>query len=175
MATAEPIAPPVPAAPSGPPSPEPAERARRRSVPVAVAIGVTLVVAIGAGLLYAFNPAEHALYPQCMMYRTTGLLCPGCGGLRATHQLLHGHLAEAFRLNPMFVLLLPLAAWFGLDWAWRAAGRRSIWPFRHVGWIIMLAIFLLGFSIARNVPAVARWLDGGAAAADTDGKPAAPR
>jgi len=67
-----------------------------------------LAVAAG-GTLYFVDPARHDLYP-CMLYATTGLKCPGCGGLRATHQLLHGQLTAAWALNPLAVLLVPLYA-----------------------------------------------------------------
>ena len=69
----------------------------------------------GFAILSAFNPAESPFYPRCLFRSTTGLLCPGCGGLRATHQLLHGHIAAAWALNPLAVLLLPLLWWFGLS------------------------------------------------------------
>src|SRR5215475_918213 len=68
------------------------------------------ILAIGCGAtLYFFNPAQHGFYPVCTFYRTTGLLCPGCGTLRAMHQLLHGNLEAAVRLNAFTVSLLPIA------------------------------------------------------------------
>ena len=42
-----------------------------------------------AAVLFFFNPAQSGFYPFCVFHRTTGLLCPGCGSLRALHQLLH--------------------------------------------------------------------------------------
>src|SRR3954447_20165 len=66
-------------------------------------------VFIGLAVLYWFNPAQFGFYPRCALYETTGLLCPGCGSLRAIHQLLHGHLAAAFQLNALLVLGLPFA------------------------------------------------------------------
>jgi hypothetical protein len=35
--------------------------------------------------------------------------CPGCGSLRAAHQLLHGNLKEAWALNKPILIALPLA------------------------------------------------------------------
>ena len=58
-------------------------------------------------MLYTFPPGAYRFYPPCIFYAVTGLLCPGCGTTRALHQLLHGNVAEAFRLNPfLFVLML---------------------------------------------------------------------
>jgi hypothetical protein len=67
-------------------------------------------VLIGLGVLFFFNPATSAFYPFCPLHRMTGLLCPGCGSLRALHQLLHGNVATAFHLNELLVLSLPLLA-----------------------------------------------------------------
>jgi hypothetical protein len=84
------------------------DQPRRHRASSALALGL----ALGGGLLlFAVDPAQHALYPACWLYATTGLQCPGCGGLRATHQLLHGHFDAAWRLNPLAVLLVPLSAW----------------------------------------------------------------
>src|SRR5260221_9010819 len=71
------------------------------------------IIALAAGVLFFFDPAEHAFYPVCFFHRTTGLLCPGCGSLRAVHQLSHGHLAAAFRVKPLLVVCLPFLAWCG--------------------------------------------------------------
>jgi len=62
---------------------------------------------VGAWILYTFPPGAGSFYPPCVFHRMTGLLCPGCGTTRALHQLLHGHVAAAFQLNPfLFAVML---------------------------------------------------------------------
>lgn len=68
------------------------------------------------GLFYLYDPATTAWFPSCPFRALTGLLCPLCGSLRAAHALAHGHLGEAFLLNP---LTLVLGALFVVE---RAAG-----------------------------------------------------
>lgn len=68
-----------------------------------------LIVAGGAWILYTFPPTQTAFYPPCVFHKLTGLNCPGCGTTRALHQLLHGHIGAAFRLNPMLFALLVTA------------------------------------------------------------------
>jgi hypothetical protein len=80
---------------------------------------LVLSVAVIVGILFVFNPATSAFYPFCPLHRLTGLLCPGCGSLRATHELLHGHLLAAFHLNALFVLALPLVASLAARWIYR--------------------------------------------------------
>jgi hypothetical protein len=105
------------------------------------------------GLLYFFPPGSVWFYPQCIFHKITGLNCPGCGGLRATHQLLHGHLKAAFALNPLVFILAPGLVWFGLAQLWRAGtGRELAHPFKHRAWIWGLLIAVVTFGIVRNLP-----------------------
>src|ERR1051325_7338941 len=72
--------------------------------------GMTMAAGFGVlALLFFFPPGEYRFYPRCLLYQMTGFQCAGCGGLRATHPLLHGLIAAALHLNPLFVILLPLA------------------------------------------------------------------
>ena len=128
--------------------------AARPVIPLGLAIGVLAAVGIGATLFW-FNPAEHAFYPQCFFHRVTSLQCPGCGGLRAVHQLLHGHLLTALHLNSAAVLSLPLFA--ALLWR-EIAGRRSGLQGRHFvdgRWVWGFVGMLLTFTLLRNLPAFA--------------------
>jgi hypothetical protein len=113
-----------------------------------------------AAVLFAFNPAEAGFYPFCLFHRTTGLLCPGCGSLRALHQLLHGHLLMALRCNALLVLSIPIVVWFGLRVARRRAQHATatgsaVRPY----WIWASFGVLLVFSVLRNLPfAQLAWL-----------------
>lgn len=75
--------------------------------------GLLAGAGVAALVLFAFNPERVPIYPVCLFHRWTGLDCPGCGSLRALHQLLHGNFVEALRLNALLVLSLPLFAWVG--------------------------------------------------------------
>jgi hypothetical protein len=114
--------------------------------------GAAAIVAI-ALLLFIFNPAEYRLYPRCMFYATTGWQCPGCGGLRAAHQLLHGNFYEAFRLNPLLFLLLPIVAWFGLRHLIRRLGGPDLPAvFDRPLWVWLFVITIILFGVLRNLP-----------------------
>ena len=119
-----------------------------RAVLLLLALGVVSVI-----VLFSFDPAQNSFYPRCTIKQLTGLDCPGCGGLRATHQLLHGQVLAAFRLNPLFVTLAPLAAAW-LAWAGVQIFRRRTFPEipltpRRV-WLLVAVT--LGFSVLRNMP-----------------------
>ena len=45
-------------------------------------VAMALLVAAGTVVLFSFDPAQHAFYPGCALYRITGLYCPAavvCG------------------------------------------------------------------------------------------------
>jgi hypothetical protein len=114
---------------------------------------------VGAVVLYFFNPAQFGFYPTCMFYKTTGLLCPGCGTLRATHHLLHGHIEAAFRFNALIVSSLPLVAWALIRAARRRAADLPALSWIHPSWLWIGFAILVLFGILRNLPGASRyWL-----------------
>jgi len=116
-------------------------------------LALSAVVATLSGLfLYAFDPAQGGPYPVCYFHQTTGLLCPGCGCLRALHQLLHGHLAAAFYFNPLMVLSLPCAAWAAAWSALRVCRGRPVAFVFCPAWFWGAGGLLLLFGILRNLP-----------------------
>lgn len=151
-------APPVlPGSPEPPPSPSTAMGqatalklgANRWNVALVSAIASSALIALA--LLWRFQPQGQIFFPRCTFHQVTGLLCPGCGGLRATHALLHGDLRSAWRLNALFVALLPVGAYVVSAWAiQRMTGRRLPQPleFRYL-WVVVL-VLILGFGIVRN-------------------------
>jgi len=120
-----------------------------------LAMGIGVLALAG---LYRFNPSEYHFFPRCVFHAVSGLECPGCGGQRALHQLLHGHLSAAFRDNALLVMLLPVGAWYLLRHVVRAlTGRVLPAPFRHHFWPWALTGLVIMFGIARNLPGF-EWL-----------------
>jgi hypothetical protein len=103
-------------------------------------------------VLYLFDPETAGFYPVCALHQLTGWQCPGCGSLRALHQLTHGNLAGAWRFNPLLVAVLPMGMWLGLreavrwtlGWRWPGIITRPV-----IGW--SLVIVAVVFGIARNL------------------------
>lgn len=127
---------------------------------LALALAGALLALAGGAVLFFFDPARHGFYPTCVFHRVTGLNCPGCGGLRALHQLAHGHVAEAFRLNALFVLLLPVLGWVGVRWVWRRASGQPARPGKvRTAWLWLLLAAMAVFGVLRNLPIAAlAWL-----------------
>lgn len=115
------------------------------------------VIAGGVGtagfLLFNFNPALEPFYPPCPFHLLSGLYCPGCGSLRACHQLLHGNLRGAFGLNPLLVVTLPFMAYSFISKASAIMGGRPLpVPFIRPVWIWLLFWIIMAFWVLRNLP-----------------------
>lgn len=118
-------------------------------------IAATLMAGAAAALalLYAAVPGQSGLFPPCPLHALTGLYCPGCGTTRALHELVHGHVGAALRLNVLMMAALPFllyAAVSYLSYAFR--GRRL--PTVHLSGrtIWALGIVIVLFGVLRNLP-----------------------
>jgi len=113
-------------------------------------IGAFAAVA-AAIVLFACDPSRVPIYPVCLFHRLTGLNCPGCGSLRAMHQLLHGNFVAALHLNALLVVSLPLFAWVGFRvYRQTTIGApkipvKPLWLWTYVG-------VALAFGILRELP-----------------------
>lgn len=87
---------------------------------------------------------------QCMFNRATGLYCFGCGGQRAFHALLHGHIIGAAQNNLLVFVVLPLVG-FKL---YEEFSGKKIFPklFYSPKFIVPLIVFIVGFVVLRNIP-----------------------
>ncbi len=120
---------------------------------VGAVAAAALALSAAAAVLFVFDPCTAGFYPVCALHEVTGWQCPGCGGLRAMHQLTHGHIGAAWRLNPFAVALPLVALWLGLreaarvlmGWKWPGLVTRPIF-----GWLLAGALVLFG--VLRNVP-----------------------
>ena len=137
-------------------------RARRLRAPLALAAAALL----SSAYLGLVDPNQGGHYPLCPTKAFTGLDCPGCGGLRAVHSLMHGDVAGALNHNALVVLVvLPLSVILWVRWMWRewrgpepsadgspAAPVEVPSPSPRLLWsLLALAVV---FTVVRNIGAV---------------------
>ena len=119
----------------------------------AAAGGMLAVLAAAIAMLDFFDPATSGLFPPCPLRYLTGWYCPGCGSLRAIHQLLHGNLSAAWALNPLTVLLLPFITYGIASYAlFEIRGQHLPQVFLPASCIRVLCVVIILFGIARNIP-----------------------
>jgi len=111
--------------------------------------------ALGAGALFAGALAytglvdphrPSSLFPACPFKLLTGWNCPACGGLRMTHDLLHGDVAAAAADNVFLLVGLPaLLAWILVRW-------RLQRPIFTAPAIVVIVVLTVTWTVARNLP-----------------------
>src|SRR6185436_7921828 len=111
-----------------------------------------LLILVGV-YVFIFEPGKTGFFPLCPFRLVTGFQCPGCGSTRALHQILHGHIAAAFMLNPLFVVSLPLFAFAFLRYTSLAFQGKTPRPNAlPAAYIYLIFWVVLSFWIFRNTP-----------------------
>ncbi|TXS51671.1 DUF2752 domain-containing protein [Streptomyces sp. t39] len=126
----------------------PPTTARRLVGPLATFAGVAAAFAYVGSV----DPNEPGHYPVCPLYGITGVLCPGCGGLRSAHAFIHGDLPTALGANAAAVAGYLVFAVVWVMWLVHAVRGR---PFRLrvapvAGWTV--SALLVIFAVVRNLP-----------------------
>lgn len=117
----------------------------------AVLAAILPAIAVSVVALRFFDPATSGIFPPCPFRALTGWYCPGCGSLRAFHQLLHGNLRQSLALNPFAVVVLPFLAYGTVShMVFQLRGRYLPRLFLPAFWIRVLCAAIIAFGILRN-------------------------
>lgn len=111
---------------------------------------ILTVTALAITVFYFYyNPAIQSFGPPCLIHKTTGLYCWGCGGQRAFHALLHGEFRAAFHNNLLIFFVIPLLAAVLYS---ELFDDFRLFHYLRRRWVLLLAIgiFIL-FTIIRNL------------------------
>lgn len=110
-------------------------------------LGALFLAAVALATALA-DPAQPGPFPACPFRAVTGLDCPGCGSLRALHQLTRGHVVAAADYNALLLAFLPVAAGVWL----RVVTNRSRPRVLPVWWGRAVLAVLLLWTVLRNLP-----------------------
>lgn len=133
----------APAADTAPPT-----HGSRRGRLAALAGAVGAVAYVGLA-----DPGSGAgLFPPCPSRVLLGIDCPACGGLRGTHDLLHGDVLGALDHNLLLPALLALYAYGAVVYFAPLVGR-AVRPLRPPRWAFVAgAVVFALFTVLRNLP-----------------------
>ncbi|MFI6138735.1 DUF2752 domain-containing protein [Streptomyces griseus] len=123
-------------------------KARRLATP----IGILAAVSGAFAYVGTVDPNEPGHYPVCPLLQLTGVLCPGCGGLRSAHAFITGDLGTALQANAVATVGYFLFAAVWVLWlvrAWRGQPLRI--ALAPVWWWGVGAVLLV-FAVVRNLP-----------------------
>ena len=112
-------------------------------------IGLGTGAALVGSLAYIGLGDPHSpsfVFPPCPFKALTGWNCPACGGLRMTHDVLHGDLAAAFVDNAFVLIDLPLLLAFVVAQSIRHE------PVQTKSLLVVVAVSAIAWTVARNLP-----------------------
>ena len=101
---------------------------------------VVTVVAI-LTVYYLFDPGDCVFFPQCILYRLTGIKCLACGMQRAVHNLLNGDIIAAVHHNAFLVFVAPIL----ICCSFVSRIEKSVWFWYCIVIIVMIYV------ISRNL------------------------
>jgi Protein of unknown function (DUF2752) len=109
------------------------------------------VIAMTITAFYFFwNPAENSLLPSCPFKNLTNFYCPGCGGQRAFHAMLHGEFIEAFHDNLLIFIVIPVA-FYKIILQMNGSTSKDVFILNNKKIWIFLSLLSL-FTLIRNIP-----------------------
>lgn len=113
-----------------------------------VAAGTGVVLGGALGYVALVDPHKPgSLYPLCPFKLLTGWNCPFCGGLRMTHDVLHGDLIAGIHDNVFALVAIPLLA------AWAVARRARGKALLSRPALLAVVIATIAWTVLRNLPA----------------------
>jgi len=118
------------------------------------ALLVSLLVLVVIVAAYALRETGGAGWmPGCFFRKFTGFECPGCGMTRASHAFLNGRILEAFRFNPVGMVLFPLALLgIGLELLGWVRGKPFPYRLGFGRWgATVIAVVMIAWWILRNL------------------------
>ena len=127
-------------------APDPGATSARR-VRLVGSLGAGAVVAGALTFIGLTDPHQPgSLFPPCPFHALTGWLCPGCGGLRMTYDLLHGNVGAAVVDNVFLLVGLPVLV------AWVLLRRKRGVPVWTLPAVLVLAVSTVSWTVVRNLP-----------------------
>ena len=106
----------------------------------AVLVGSLAYVGLG-------NPHSSSfVFLPCPFKALTGWNCPACGGLRMTHDLLHGDLTAAVVDNVFLLVGLPMLL------AWVLVRRSRGKPVSTTSAFVVIIATAVAWTVVRNIP-----------------------
>jgi hypothetical protein len=111
------------------------------------ATGTSVLLAGALGYVGLVDPHNtNSAYPLCPFKWLTGWNCPFCGGLRMTHDLLHGDLSSGINDNVFLLVGIPLLA------GWVLMRRRHGQPSLPLPAVLAIAVAAAVWTVLRNLP-----------------------
>lgn len=77
---------------------------------ICIFIGTLIIIFLAT--FYIIYLDKFIKIPECAVYKTFGIYCPGCGATRAVYSLYHGKILKSIYYNPIILYLVVTDFWY---------------------------------------------------------------
>lgn len=106
---------------------------------------LSLFIIIKNNMLYIF--------PECIVYKYLGILCPSCRGTRCIINFLNGNFYKSFLYHPIFFITIIYLIIFNIVYIINSFRKKDILKFLYPNLkiIILFIVIILVYTVLRNV------------------------
>ena len=97
---------------------------------------------------YLFDKCNIGI--PCIIKKTTGFECPGCGTTRAINSLIHLNINEALKYNALIFVTLPFLAYYFISSIYSWIFEKKMRQIPTII-IIFLTVVVIVYGILRNI------------------------
>lgn len=111
-----------------------------------------IIVIILLYMLIKFGYIQKNI-PSCYILKTTGMMCPSCGGTRCVTNFITGNFKEAFLAHPVFFIIIIYGIILDIIYIINTFTKKKIAKFIYpkVYYVIIVCVILIIYTIIRNV------------------------
>lgn len=124
---------------------------KKKKLSIYIVTGLLLVATIGIVLVKVYNPEEESFFIPCMLYKLTGIKCPGCGMTRSIHYLVNGNIKQAIWYNLMLIPIIILVIYSLYRYIRYLVKNEEIINKVLENWLKVFLVIILIFGVTRNL------------------------
>ncbi|MHC1739106.1 MAG: DUF2752 domain-containing protein [Ignavibacteriaceae bacterium] len=103
-------------------------------------------------MIYFIDPHQYDVFIPCWFRALTGFDCPGCGGIRGTHDFLHGNFWSALKSNLLLIAAIPIVIYLTIYNVLIVFSKKRIPKIPMPNWLVYSTAFLIIlYSLLRNL------------------------
>ncbi len=124
---------------------------KKRKISIYIVTSLLIVAIIGIILVKVYNPEEESFFIPCMLYKLTGIKCPGCGMTRSVHYLVNGNIKQSMWYNLMLIPIIILVIYALYRYIRYLVKNEEIINKVLENLLKVFLVIILIFGVARNL------------------------
>lgn len=124
---------------------------KKKKLSIYIVTGLLLFATIGIVLVKVYNPEKESFFIPCMLYKLTGIKCPGCGMTRSIHYLVNGNIKQAIWYNLMLIPIIILVIYALYRYIRYLVKNEEIINKVLENWLKVFLVIILIFGVTRNL------------------------